>query len=251
MVPSTFRVWIFCLLFVVAGLVTGTVPPVHGADTRVLGFEDRGQWEQWQAVTFPGVPETSYHYHEDSGAACGVAQQSASGFARRFPGSLSKWPVLSWEWKVDSVLERGNAHRQSGDDYAARVYVNFERADDWSLWESTKATVYESFYGTELPGRTLNFVWANELERGGVVKSAYTSRARLIALRTGSDSAGSWVRETVDVRKWYQRTFGGTPPPVQSVAIMTDADNTKSRARGCYRRIRLRGRTTTSSDTVE
>lgn len=241
----------FLIVSLILIVLCGGSLPTYAADSVVLGFENERQWEAWQPVEFPDIPATDYRFDTANEQVCGRADRSASGLARKFPGSLSEWPVLSWEWKVDSTLDKGNARRQSGDDYAARVYVNFERGDSWGLWESTKASMYETFYGAELPGQSLNFIWANRLKRGHTVESPYTERARLIALRSGSDSTGEWVRETVDVRDWYRRTFGDSPPTVQSVAIMTDADNTGSRARGCYRRLRLYGETSATSKPSE
>ena len=70
-----------------------------------------------------------------------------------FPGSLEQHPVLSWEWRVEGVLQKGDAHRKQGDDYPARVYVNFEPDRQLSWWERTRARLLEVFYGQAIPGQ--------------------------------------------------------------------------------------------------
>lgn len=216
------------------------IDPVRGSDSVVLGFQDLNQWEQWKPVTFPGVKKTWYEFDTGTKAVCSRADSSASGFGHPFPGELEDYPVLTWEWKIDHVLPDGDARKKEGDDYPARVYVNFERTSrDWSWWERTKASTFETFYGTEIPGKTLNFIWANKLPVNDIVTSAYTRHARLIALQSGNEKAGTWQTQTVNIRDWYRKAFDDTPPPVQSVAIMTDSDNTNSTARACFRNITL------------
>ena len=61
----------------------------------------------------------------------------------------------------------------------------------------------------------------------------------MIVLQSGEEKAGRWIGEEVAIPEWYRRAFGTDPPPVHSVAIMTDADDTGEKAAACYRNIRL------------
>jgi len=97
----------------------------------------------------------------------------------------------------------------------------------------------EVFYGRDIPGRTLNFIWANQLEIDEIVTSTYTEHARLVALQSGNRQAGEWVREEVNIADQYRRAFGGEPPPIHSLALMTDSDDTGETVRACYRNIKL------------
>ncbi len=210
------------------------------ASTVPLGFDSAEQWESWRDVTFPDIRPTEYTFHENETMVCGRADASASGTIKEFPGKLTDHPILSWEWRIDGVLESGDARVKEGDDYAARVYVNFERDDRLGWWERTRASLFESIYGQEIPGQSLNFVWANRLEAGEVIPSAYTEHSRLIALQSGNGQAGEWVREEVNLLDQYERAFPDQePPPVHSVAIMVDSDDTGESARGCFQNLTL------------
>lgn len=209
------------------------------AEPLILGFENREQWENWQEITFPGRERTRYEFDPAAETVCALAVASASALAHEFPGQLADHHVLSWEWRIEQVLEKGDARSRQGDDYAGRVYVNFKRDQQMSRWERTRDRMLEVFYGREIPGRTLNFIWANRLEIDEIVTSTYTEHARLVALQSGNQRAGGWVREEVNIAEHYRRAFGGDPPPVHSLALMTDSDDTGETARACYRKIEL------------
>jgi hypothetical protein len=53
-------------------------------------------------------------------------------------------------------------------------------------------------------------------------------------LRSGTPSNEEWVTETVNVRRDYERLYGEAPGPARGVAVLTDADQTRSRAVGDY-----------------
>lgn len=223
-------------------LAVGASGPADTAAVRRLGFDTAGQWKQWEQVSFPNTALTEYEFNSDSGEVCASADASASGLGIRFPGQLEDYPELSWEWKLVNSLESADGREKESDDFAARVYVTFERDSRLSYWERFKAGVFESFYGQNIPGRALNFTWANKLEAGQIVASPYTDNSRVVVLRSGDAEAGEWRRERVDLRSWYERAFPDeNPPPVHSVAIMTDSDNTGEEAEACYRNIVLHG----------
>jgi len=220
------------------------LPPTHAAggnDTIPLGFDDTGVFARWSPVTFSGRDTTAYRYDPARKAVCARADGSASGLARPWPEGrrLSAHPILTWEWNIDGTVPGGDARTKQGDDYAARVYVNFQRDDGFAWWESAAVAAYETIYGTSIPGSSLNFIWANVLAQGEILPNAFTDRARLVTMRSGDTRAKTWVRERVNLRRLYRRAFSEAPPAPHSVAIMTDADNTGGTTAACYRRLRL------------
>lgn len=234
-----------CLLmatFAGLWLLTAGMAPVQAEDVQ-LGFQNAAAWTQWEKITFPRTAETQYIFEEKTQTVCTLAEDSASGMAIEFPGTLEEYPLLSWEWKIDRVLEKGDARKKEGDDYAARIYINFERDARLSWWERTKAAVFETFYGQDIPGQTLNFIWSNQLEIGKIVPSPYTEHARMVALQKGNDRAGEWIQQEVNILRWYHQAFEADPPPVHSVAIMTDSDDTGETVRACFRNIVVKSNT--------
>jgi len=48
----------------------------------------------------------------------------------------------------------------------------------------------------------------------------------MIILEAGGDNAGKWLQEEVNIVEDYVEAFGTMPPPIASLAIMNDSDNT-------------------------
>lgn len=148
------------------------------------------------------------------------ADGSASGliFPLRFDPVESPW--LEWRWKIEGVIERGDARTRRGDDYAARVYVIFPH------W---------------LPVRThsINYIWANQLPKDSQLANTYSSNAMMLALQSGNERSGEWVIERRNLVEDYRRLFGDDPPNEAVVAVMTDTDQTGGSAQAWYDEIRI------------
>lgn len=149
-----------------------------------------------------------------------TAAGTASGliFPTRF--NPLEWPWLEWRWRIDKVLEKGDARVKQGDDYAARVYVIFPH------WLPIKT-------------RSINYIWANRLPRDTAQPNTFSSNAMMLALQSGGDLSGEWVSERRNLVEDYRRLFGQDPPDEALVAVMTDTDQTGEFAHAWYDTIRL------------
>ncbi|HXA95323.1 MAG TPA: DUF3047 domain-containing protein [Candidatus Dormibacteraeota bacterium] len=192
----------------------------------------------WEALTFSKVARHTRYTVVRDGAGWVLradSDASASGLYRPLDLDPKVHRILSWRWKVEGVLARSDPRFKSGDDYAARVYVAF-RYDPGTatLWERARYGVYRLLHGRYPPGLAINYVWESRLPVGTVLDSAYTSRTKIVVVRSGAAEAGRWVGETRDVYEDYRRIVGGEPPRIVGVALMTDTDDTKDRAVAYY-----------------
>ena len=87
--------------------------------------------------------------------------------------------------------------------------------------------------------KAINYIWANRLPAGESLPNAYTSNAVMVAVESGNDKAGTWVREERNIYEDYRALFGKEPPDLGAVAIMTDTDNTGEEATAWYGDITL------------
>lgn len=181
---------------------------------------EQGLGPEWRVKEFKG--RTSYLIVADGTSQVLQADSAgtASGLMHRKEFLIADYPVISWRWKVDGVIEKGDALHKQGDDYAARVYIIFPH---W-FYPNTKS---------------LNYIWANTLQKGSVVPNPYTDSAMMIAVESGPENAGSWQTVRRNIADDYRRAFGKEPPKKGVVAIMTDTDNTGGRARAWYDDIRI------------
>jgi hypothetical protein len=192
--------------------------------------------EGWQSISFAKIDTQTQYDLVRSDSTVVVRARSdggASGLATERRVDLSEYPILEWRWKVDGVVAGGNARTKDGDDYAARLYVTFDY-DDLGIVDRVKFTALRALGYDELPTRALNYVWANRVDRHTILANAYTDWVMMVAVRSGPDDAGRWVTERRNVLQDYRAAFGGDPPPVNGVALMTDTDNTNGEATAYY-----------------
>jgi hypothetical protein len=232
-------------LVLAAAALTAAGPAQEGKGPDLLKVDDfeggttqQGLPEDWQELHFEKIERhTSYtlKQEDDNSYLYAVAERSASGLIRRFSVDLREYPILRWRWRIDHVIARGDAATKAGDDYAARLYVNFKYDPDRvGVWTRIKYALARKKHGEYPPLHTVNYIWANKLKQGAIVPNAYTERAMMVAVQSGEGNAGRWVQEERNVLEDYREAFGEEPTEVVQVAVMTDTDNTRSSAVADY-----------------
>ena len=200
--------------------------------------------QEWKVLTFPKITRhTAYQVVEGEAGKFWVkaeSEASASALIREIQFDPKAYPILRWRWKVDNVIQKGDERKKEGDDYAARVYVNFRyNPDQATAWERLKYGFVRGIYGSYPPKAALNYIWANRLPREKSADNVYTDRAKMIAVESGSGRIGTWVDEERNIYQDYVSLFGEEPPEVIGIAIMTDTDDTKEKAVAYYADIAL------------
>ena len=125
-----------------------------------------------------------------------------------------KFRFLCWRWRIHQ-FPRG-----------AR--------EDWRKYSDSAAGVYVIFNGYFRLNRIIKYVWSSSLKKGVVTESPYNRRTKIVVLRSGRVANGDWVEEKVDIFGDYQKIFGGEPPKIEGIAILSDSDNTESTVEADY-----------------
>ncbi len=190
------------------------------SDQILIDDFETGLNAHWTTKSFEG--ETHYSVVPDGDGHVLQAQSdaSASGLVYEIDFDPAEHPILSWRWKINGTVKKGDERTKAGDDYAARIYVIFPH------WFFPKT-------------RTLNYIWANHLPENDILPNAYTSNAMMIAANSGAARAGEWVEVRRNLIADYRQAFGEEPPEAGAIAIMTDTDNTGEKAMAWYDDIRL------------
>jgi len=236
-------------LVVVLGL---TVLP----DQRYIGHfstaeaDSNGHPAEWTPISFGDV-DTKTRYHlvqrsvqgDTTSVVRAVSDGGAAGLGREVRLDPRQYPILTWRWKVENVLEAGNAREKKGDDYAARIYVTFDYdPSNFGLLDRAKYEALQALGYDQIPTRALNYIWAGQVEKGTVLPNPFTDWVQMIAVESGSTNVGQWIMERRNVRADYRKAFGEAPPPINGIAIMTDTDNTGESATAYYGDIVARSR---------
>jgi Protein of unknown function (DUF3047) len=198
----------------------------------------------WTPLTFRNISRhTRYAIVQEDGRPILRAESegAASGLIRRVDLDPGTYRHLSWRWKIENTIAKGDERSKAGDDYAARIYVAFRYEPETAgAWERARYGAARLLYGEYPPKHVLNYIWANRLPKGEAIDNAFTDRAKMIAVRSGSAEAGQWLEEERNVYADYRRLFGQEPPRIAGIAVMTDTDNTGERAVAYYDRIVVR-----------
>ena len=140
---------------------------------------------------------------------------------------LQATPILCWQWRIDAPVAGADMTKKSGDDYAARVYLNFDVPPELLDFATrSKLALGRTLYGDHLPAAAINYIWDNRHPVGTWQANGYTDRARMLVLRSGADEAGHWVSERRDVRQDFRTAFGELGGHLKSIALASDTDNT-------------------------
>lgn len=227
-------------------LTPGIAPGSDPAALSVGRFSDLNPGDPldgWEPLTFSRIDShTRYRLVEDEGRTVlrADSRAAASGLIRKMAVDPTHYPILTWQWKVGNVLEKGDVTRKSGDDYAARIYIAFaEDPQRRSVWHRAKTRAVKMIYGTEAPAAALAYVWGNRAEVGSFHPNAYTDRVQMIVVDSGSAHLNQWRAYRRDVVADFRLAFGADPPRISGIGLMTDTDDTGESATAWYGDITL------------
>lgn len=202
-------------------LAAGAFPPAAADTVRVVGDWPGDLGGPWRQREFVGT--TRYTAVDGPPPAVhAVAEASASALYRELEVDVTRTPWLQWSWRVEQLPDISAPETEkAGDDYGARIYV-----------------VREGLFG-KLSAKALDYVWSQQQPAGSRWPNAFTGRAIMWSLQQGAESTGEWITYTRNIRADWRTAFGEDLERIHGVAIMTDADNSGSRAEARYGRIRF------------
>lgn len=189
----------------------------HSEPRLIIGNFSAGNLDGWQEKTFKD--RTLYRFVKDNNSTVLQADShsNASGLVYNQSVDLTKTPVLHWSWKVSHSLGNLDDRTQSGDDYAARIYIVV--SGGLAFWNT----------------RSLNYVWANSRPEQTAWPNAFAGQnVMMIAQQSGNEKAGQWIHEQRNIRKDFKQFFQEDIKTIDAIAIMTDTDNSSKQAMSWY-----------------
>jgi hypothetical protein len=149
------------------------------------------------------------------GAAKDIGIQAAKQFET---WDLEQYPVLAWSWRPVEFPAGADERTSKKNDSALAVYAVFPHSP---------VTV-----------KSVKYVWSGVVPKGTHLKDS-KGLTQVQVLETGTARKGEWVEERVNVREDYKKYFGDSEVPKPAgIAVLTDADDTKSSAQGDYANFR-------------
>jgi hypothetical protein len=171
--------------------------------------------EQWKVRGDEGVARIVYYVVAEDGNQFLHARTDKHdvqiGLTRTFQPKA--FPFLRWRWRVTQLPSGADERSVETNDSAAAVYVIFD--------------------STIIP-RVIKYVWSSTLPVGTRINSPVYWRAKVVVRQSGPSRPDEWRQETVNCYQDYKDLFGAEPGEVQGIAVLTDANTTKSVAEADY-----------------
>jgi hypothetical protein len=135
---------------------------------------------------------------------------------KQFDWDLKEYPVLAWSWRP----------------------VEFPRgADERTKTNDSALAVYAVFPPSPISVRSMKYIWSEKVPKGTHIPQT-RGNTQGVVLRTGASNG--WVEERVNVLQDFKRYFKSDDvPKPEGIGVLTDSDDTLSRARGDYARFRV------------
>lgn len=205
---------IIALLLVFPCAIAAAEPAVPGQCQTIDDFAT-GIKPDWKHKSFKGTTQYSWVKEDGRGFVRANSRGTASGLYYEINYDLKQYPYITWQWKVDNTLEKGDATTKAGDDYSARIYVVFSSFFFWNTL-------------------AINYIWANRLPQGEALPNPFTANNMMYSVESGPAATGRWITETRNIYEDFKEFFKREPPKVAAIAIMTDSDNTGATASASY-----------------
>ncbi len=211
------------------------------SDTGHLAVSQASEWaaENWAPQSLPSKKITRFSLTQDKEKGLRVvraqADASASLLRRKVqiePEQLSK---LSFSWKVPELIANADMAMREAEDSVVRVILSFEGdRSKFSAKNRMLSDLSQALTGEELPYATLMYVWCNKRQAGEVIVNPRTDRIRKLVVESGQGNLGRWLDYERDIQADFFKAFGEKPGALTGIALMTDTDNTQSKATAWY-----------------
>jgi hypothetical protein len=202
----------------------------HAEERKSLFREEFNNLENWKPLYFPKIQKhTSYtiERHGNDHYLRAESNASASALLHKETFNVYEYPQVKWNWKVSNIYAGADPKTKAGDDYPVRIYIIFEYDTLKSgFFGKLRNSLIKKLYGYDTPHSTLSYVWSSKEDNEAIITSPYTDKAKIIILAGGSQKAGTWQDEDINIVEDYRKAFGESPPPRAGLAIMNDSDNT-------------------------
>ena len=188
---------------------------------------------EWSVYRWPGKRVAAFEVDRVMGrdALRVDSRGTVSVLRQRFEPALKSAGMLRFSWKAQS-LPAGADLRDSGkEDAAVRVVLAFD--GDRSLLSERAQRLSDlslALTGEPLPYATLVYVWSETEPVGTVIHNPRTDRIRKLVVSSGRDALGRWKDHERDVQADFHQVFGEASGGLLSLALMSDTDNTRSKA---------------------
>ncbi len=216
-------------------------PQIAPFSAQQAGANLPGAWRPWVVSGFKRRTQYDLVDHAGRTVVAAQADTAASGLMHPVRFDPKEFPILSWRWKTNALIDGANNQRAATEDSPLRIVVAFEGdVSKLKPMDQLAFRKFKMFAKADLPYATLMYIWENRAPTGMVINNSHTSRIKMIVADSGTSQLGDWCERGVNLYEDFRNAFGEDPPPVIWIGVMTDTDNTGERIKAYYGDIQVR-----------
>jgi hypothetical protein len=192
---------------------------------------------EWHALHLPGKRITAYAHADCEGRRAWRARSDASAslWRRKVDTAVTPGTTIEFSWWVPQTIPTADLQRAETADSPVRVALAFSGdVSKLSMRNRLQFQLAESLMGEAPPYATLMYAWDNHAPAETVLPGARSDRVRKIVVERGEANLRRWLTYRRSLAADFQRAFGEPPGRLIGIALLTDTDNTGSKAEACY-----------------
>ena len=243
------RIWV--ILFVVVLVVSG--PSLEAAEIRqfldlglsAVNFQEGKVPEGWSLrKRLLGVTKGGEARWTVCGGQPAVMLHSRAALTfleKRVDINLRQFPVVSWKWRVENILEGIDERDLGGDDHPIRIFFVFEPdSSRQSLWFRLKRFLYlDQFHGHPMGGHFTEYLWGSRLPAGEILPDPGKPRQKLMVVEGGRERLGRWLSYQRNLYEDVKTLYGEEPRRLIFIGILNDTDASGLEAVSCISELRF------------
>lgn len=155
---------------------------------------------------------------------------------------LRRYPLVSWQWRVDNLLSGIDERTLEGDDHPIRLFFVFAPDEGkQSLWFRIKRFLYLDLrHSHPVGGRFIEYLWSSHLDSGTVIDDPGKPAQKLMVIEGGAQRLGQWLSYERNLYADFKALYHEEPRRLIFIGILNDTDQTGQRATSYVRDLRFR-----------
>ncbi len=241
----------FLICLIASGLVLASVNSSQGkVKTKFLGFKQGEKSKSvpggWELITYFRTVKNKLSLSKEGKRTVLRVKStgSASAILKRLEVDLKEFPVLVWRWKINRVVGMAVESRKDRNDSAARIRVIFGKAAAKPLKRPPEIEKFFKSFGFQTEGKEprgykIDYIWGNNVPKGEVIDYPGSKKHKMVVVESGNKRANQWVWEKRNLIEDFRQFFGGSPPGLAGIVVLTDTNQTNEGVTAHYSSIVL------------
>ena len=229
---------VLCIFFPASLLIDGnTDGKIVDLDLTVKDYVSGEVPSGWSLKKVPGytTSKVSVEWVKDKNGTVGVRLFSDGALTflkRKVNIDISRYPIVTWRWKVENILYGNDERMKIGDDHPIRIFFVFDPdIKRQSIWFRFKRLLYlDMIHGHPVGGRFTEYLWSNSLKPGTILPDPSKPRQKLIVIEGGKENLNRWLSYERNLYDDFKRLYGEEPRRLIFIGIINDTDQTNQKA---------------------